>query len=229
MENYKIYITAVLLIVLIVLTVRFYFRDHHAANIKITTRFIVRVAIFGAIAAVLYIFIKFPVPIFPAFMEFHFDEIPILIAGFAYGPLAGFAVTVVKTLIKLPMTSTMGVGELCDFLYTTAFVVPAAFVYKRHRNIKGAIIGLLIGMVAQLVAAVLGNMFIIIPFYMRVMEYQESDILYLCQKANAGIKDLKWTYSLFAVLPFNAIKDVGIIVVTFMVYKTTRRFIDKLQ
>ena len=84
-------------------------------------------------------------------------------------------------------------------------------------------------MVAQLVAAVLGNMFIIIPFYMRVMEYQESDILYLCQKANAGIKDLKWTYSLFAVLPFNAIKDVGIIVATFMVYKTTRRFIDKLQ
>ena len=229
MENYKIYITAVLLIALIVLTVRFYFRDHHAANIKITTRFIVRVAIFGAIAAVLYIFIKFPVPIFPAFMEFHFDEIPILITGFAYGPLAGFAVTVVKTLIKLPMTSTMGVGELCDFLYTTAFVVPAAFVYKRHRNIKGAILGLLIGMVAQLVAAVLGNMFIIIPFYMRVMEYKESDILYLCQKANVGIKDLKWTYSLFAVLPFNAIKDAAIIVVTFMVYKTTRRFIDKLQ
>ena len=53
-----------------------------------TIRFIVRTAIFGAIAAILYTvpFLAFNIPLFPSFLKFHFDEIPLLIAGFSYGP-----------------------------------------------------------------------------------------------------------------------------------------------
>ena len=76
-------------------------------------------------------------PIFPSFLEFHFDEIPLFIAGFAYGPLVAFGSILVKTIIKLPFTGTMLVGELSDLLFSTAFVLPSAIIYKKMRNIKG--------------------------------------------------------------------------------------------
>ena len=55
---------------------------------KNIVKFMVRVAVFGGISIILYTvpMLKFPVPFFPSFLEFHFDEIPIFIAGFAYGP-----------------------------------------------------------------------------------------------------------------------------------------------
>ncbi len=66
-------------------------------------RFMSRIAIFGAMSTILYAVpvFKFPVPFFPTFLEFHFDEIPAFIAGFAYGPLAGFCVIALKTVLKL--------------------------------------------------------------------------------------------------------------------------------
>ena len=82
----------------------------------ISTKFITRSAVFAAISIVLYIvpYFNIALPIFPAFLKIHVDEIPAFIAGFAYGPPSGVFVIVVKTLAKLPMTSTGGVGELAD-------------------------------------------------------------------------------------------------------------------
>ena len=228
MEDIKVYVFAAVLLVWLIFTVRFYYSEHHISS-KMGVKFIVRVGVFGAISAVLYIFIKFPIPIFPSFLEIHIDEIPIFIAGFAYGPWAAVFVTLVKTIIKLPLTSTMCVGELCDFLYTLAFVVPASIIYKRHRSIKGALVGLAVGVVFQLIAAVLGNIYIILPFYMKVMEFPKEAILAMCQKANPMITNLEWAYGLFAVLPFNLIKIAIVVVLTFLIYKSTRRFIDKME
>ena len=84
----------------------------------LTLRFIVRAGIFAAFAAILYIFVKFPVPFLPPFLEFHFDEVPVFIASFAYGPLMGVVVLIIKTLIKLPFTETLCVGELSDLIYS---------------------------------------------------------------------------------------------------------------
>lgn len=196
-----------------------------------TTKIIVRIAIFGAISALLYVVpvLKFPVPFFPSFLEFHFDEIPALIASFAYGPLTGAAVIVVKTLIKLPFTSTLGVGELADLVFGIALILPAAIIYKKKHNFKGALLGLLVGTIIQLGIVFLLNVLVMIPFYMFVMGFSEEALLAICQMANPAIKDIKWTYGLLAVLPFNAIKDAIIIVVTIIVYKTMHRFMDRLR
>lgn len=195
------------------------------------TRRLVRIAVFGAISAILYCvpILKFPVPIFPQFLEFHFDEIPAFIAGFAYGPLSAIGVLLVKTLIKLPLTSTLCVGELSDLLFSAAFIIPASLIYKYHRNIKGALVGLGTGLVFQLLFSIIGNIYVMVPFYMFMFNMSSQQLLSICQLANPAIKDVGWTYGLFAVLPFNLIKDVIVIIVTILVYKSTHRFIDKLQ
>lgn len=229
MEKIKYYVLAALLMVWLIMTLFVYFKEHGRKGEKLGTKFIVRVGVFGAIAAVLYIFIKIPLPIFPSWLEIHIDEIPIFIAGFAYGPFAAVCVTLVKTIIKLPLTSTLGVGEFCDLLFTLAFVLPATIIYKRHRTFKGAITGLSIGVVFQIITAILGNIYLILPFYMEVMDLPESAILGMCQKANPAITNIGWGYALLAVLPFNAIKNTAVFIITVIVYKSVRRVINKFE
>lgn len=185
------------------------------------SRFAARVGIFGAIATILYIVPVFQVnlPFFPPFMALHFDEIPIFIAGFAYGPFTAFAITIVKSIIKLPMTSTMGVGELADFVYTLAFVLPSAIIYKRWRNLKGVFLGFGVSLFAQLFVSSLMNAYVMLPFYMFVMGFSYESLLAMCQAANPAITSLEWPFVLFAVLPLNLLKDALVLFATFFVYK----------
>ena len=227
--NYKTLIFGILVVVFIFVFLKVYFNEKQHSKYKFGTKQMVRVAVFGALSGIFYIFIKFPVPFLPPFLEFHFDEIPAFIASFAYGPISGILVLLIKTLIKLPMTSTLGVGEVSDLIYSAAFIIPAAIIYKRHRNFKGVIIGLSIGTLIQLSISLLSNIYFIIPFYMKVMEFPEQAILGMCQAANPRITDIGWSYGLLAVLPFNAIKDAAVIILTLFTYKSVHRFIDKLQ
>ena len=197
-----------------------------------TVRFIVRTAIFGAIAGILYAvpFLSFNVPFFPPFLKFHFDEIPLLIAGFAYGPWVAIAATFVRALIKLPFDigETMGVGVLADLVFSIAFITPAAFIYKYNRTIHGAIIGIGVGMLAQLVTAMVGNVYVMVPFYMFVFGLSEEALLGICQKVMPAITDIKWSYAFIAVLPFNLIKDAVVVIVTLLVYKPLRKVINRV-
>lgn len=193
------------------------------------TQTIARVAIFGAIATILYAMpmLQFKVAIFPSFLEFHFDEIPVFIAGFAYGPLTSFLILLVKTIIKLPMTSTAGVGELADLLYSSAFILPAALIYKKNRTMKGAWLGFSIGILCQLIASSLGNMFFMIDFYVFFFNLPEAVLLAIAQVANPNIKDIHYTMVLYGILPFNLLKDAAVVLVTFLIYKRTEVVICK--
>ena len=45
-------------------------------------------------------YMEFPIPIMPAFIKMDVSELPALIASFAYGPVAGIVVCLIKNLIK---------------------------------------------------------------------------------------------------------------------------------
>ncbi|MFA5421686.1 MAG: ECF transporter S component [Bacilli bacterium] len=194
-------------------------------------RFMSRVAIFGALSAILYIvpFLKFPLPFFPTFLEFHFDEIPLFIAGFAYGPLSAFCAIIVKTIIKLPFTSTLTVGEWADLIYSTSFVIPAAIIYAKRRNIKGVVLGFIVGFIAQLIVSVVFNVYLMIPFYMFVMDFPEAAILAMAQAANPAVSDIGWSLGFLAIVPFNLIKNTMVVILTFLVYKSIHRFMAQFE
>lgn len=226
--DYRTLITGILIVIFIFVFLKIYYKEKQS-KYQFGVKQMVRVAIFGALSGIFYIFIKFPVPFLPSFLEFHFDEVPAFIASFAYGPISGLLVLLVKTIIKLPFTSTLGVGELSDLLYSAAFILPASLIYKRHRNFKAVLVGISLGTVLQLAVSLLGNVYVMIPFYMKVMGLPEESILFLCQLANPKITNIGWSYALFAVLPFNLIKDAAVICITLFTYKSVHRFIDKLQ
>lgn len=196
----------------------------------ITTKFIARTGLFAAMSIILYLVpgLKFSVPFFPSFLEFHFDEVPALIAGFAYGPLSGFFVILIKTIVKLPMTNTMMVGELADFIYSSLFVIPAALIYKKHRSIKGALVGLSIATVIQVIGSALITSFLILDFYIFMMGWPKVVIINMCKAANPNVTSLGWTFFFFVGLPFNALKDLAVVLITFLLYKRLHKIIDKI-
>ena len=132
---------------------------------KINVRKLVLTAILAAVSTVL-MYLQFPMPfIIPAFIEMDFSELPALIAAFAYGPVAGVTVCFIKNLLHLFGTTTMGVGELSNFLLGSSFVFTAGFIYKMHRNRKGALIGTLIGAATMAIISFPINLFITYPFF----------------------------------------------------------------
>ena len=194
-----------------------------------TAKFLVRSAIFAAFSIILYNFEVFnlALPIFPPFLKIHFDEIPVFIAGFAYGPLSAIFILIVKTIIKLPLTNTMCVGEVADLIYSLAFVLPACLFYRKHKSVKGAFVSFLIGMVFQLLASTFITTFIMLKVYSMMMPGLTPErILAMCKAVNPSVTSLTWPFFFFISLPFNAIKDVLVIVLTFILYKRLHKVID---
>lgn len=228
MDVYSI-VLLVLLGILIILTGKLFGAFFPNAEYS-PVRMIARIAIFGAMSSILYLvpIFKIRLPFFPSFLELHFDEVPAFIAGFAYGPLTGVAVIVIKTAMKFlfyGVTPTLGVGELTDLILSSVYVFIACFIYAKKRNLKGVAIGFGVATAVQVVVAMLINVYVMIPFYCNVMNYPVDSLLKLMKAAIPAITDVEWSYAFFAVLPFNLLKDVIVIAITFVLYRSLHLFL----
>ncbi len=137
-------------------------------------------------------------------------DIPFLIAGFAFGPVAGIAVTVIASFIQA-ITVSAGeglVGAAMHIIASGTLVLVASLIYRFMHNIKGAIIGLISGALAMAVVMIPANLLITAPYYQIPVE------------AVAGML-------LPFIIPFNLMKAGINIVVVFFLYKPLRRFLIK--
>jgi len=179
---------------------------------------IVFISIFTALSTVLY-HLRFPLPMFfPSFLDVQFSNLPALIGALLLGPWSGVLIVVLRGLLKLPFTSSAGVGELADVLIGVAAVLSAGLYYKYHRTKKGGVIALLLSTVFWIVAAVLANYFILMPFFIKVIGF---DAVFGALGVIKGItrKNFMEYYILFAVIPFNLMLSVLVNTVTYFVYK----------
>ena len=190
---------------------------------------IVTAGVLAAISTVLR-FLEVPLPLLPTFLKLDFSNVPALIGGLALGPIAGTAILLVKNLIYLPFSQTLGVGEVADFVISLTLVLTAALFYKYKRNRKGAVMGMATGSaVMSFVAGPLMNYFVLIPFYAAVYFGSSVDaIIQLAATANPGIDSL-WAYILYAVVPFNVIKCLAVCVVTGLLYKPLSPLLHKYR
>lgn len=176
-------------------------------------------AMMGAVAFVL-MYMSFSVPVLSPFAEFDFSALPEMISGFALGPLGAMETIVVKLLLKLVFkgSSSMLTGELQNLLLSMAYVLPAAFFYQKHKTKKGAIIGLAIGSVTEIIVAVFTNIYLIFPAFIAIYGMNWDTIIEMCTKVNPWIKDIP-TMVAFSIVPFNVISKVVISFITVLLYK----------
>ena len=184
-----------------------------------STRNLVAVGILGAIGAVLMI-LNFNIPtIMPSFIKLDFSELPAIIATFAYGPIGGIMVCLVKNLLNFILASnTGGAGELSNFILGCAYVIPAGLIYKKNRTLKGAIISALVGSVASGCVSFFSNYFLIYPLFTLVLKCSMEAIVGMYTLIFPNITKL-WQALLYFNVPFTFIKCMLTSVITFLVYK----------
>jgi len=187
---------------------------------RISTRVMVSMAMLTAVATVL-MFLDFPMPIFPSFLKFDFSDLPAIIGAFAYGPVAGIIIELMKNLIHLLQTSTGGIGELANFLVGVALVVPAGIIYRAGGKSRAhALIGMAVGIVTMAIVAGFANYFILIPFFAKFMPIEA--IIDMCATLIPAVDSL-FKVILFSIVPFNLFKGIIISLLTYVTYKRLSR------
>ncbi len=179
---------------------------------KFTTRQLTGIAILGALSSILFLF-EIPIVLF---YKLDFSNLPVLLGTFAYGPLGGTFVLLIKDLTGLLHTTTGGIGQLADFLNGIIFVIIAGFYYKKDRTRKGALIGMLISVLVSTVASVLINMYILIPFY---IPNDGAAVVTKMAQAQFPFVDSFFKVMLLITAPFNILKGAVVSAITFILYK----------
>ena len=125
-----------------------------------STKRIAMYALFVALSMAVS-FVEFPIVPGVEWLKYDPSGIVSLVAGFAYGPAAA---VIVSVLGFLPHLFTNPWGTLMAVLVALALSVPAALIYRRNKTRKGAVIGIIVGAIAALAMAIVGNI-IVTPFY----------------------------------------------------------------
>ena len=186
------------------------------------TRPMAVVAVMSALSIVLMM-LEFSVPVVPSFLKFDISDFPALLTSFAVSPLAGVAVCFLKNVLHLFFTATSGVGELANFIISSAFVFPAGLLYKRFHTKSGAVLGSLAGALAAALMSFPVNYFITYPFYAKVMIPMET-IIGLYGAILPSVDNLIEALLIFN-LPFTFVKGSVCILLTFLVYKPLSRIL----
>ncbi|MDO5136800.1 MAG: ECF transporter S component [Eubacteriales bacterium] len=189
------------------------------------TRTIAQVAMLGAVAGVLMNF-EFPLPFLaPTFYQLDFSEIPVLVGTFAMGPVAGVLVELVKILVHLVTKGSMtaGVGDVANFLFGCAYVVPAGVIYRWHhkKTRTHAVVGMAAGIVLTTVLACFVNAFVLLPAYGKAFGMPVQAFIDMGSAVHSSVNNLL-TFAVLIVAPFNLVKYTLISVIVFFIYKRIR-------
>ena len=172
---------------------------------KITT-----IGILTGLSVVLVFLVRFP--IFPAapFLEYDPADIPILLAAFAFGPIAGITSTIIASIIQgITVSSHSGIyGIIMHILSTGSYVLVAGLIYRAKRDRFGGCFGLLVGVVVSAIVMAIANL-IITPLFMGVPVEAVKQML------------------IPVVIPFNLLKSGINGVIVFAIYKPISNYFIK--
>ena len=229
MSWFKWVLMGICILIVIGLFILSYF-DYKKKKIN-PVKFMTVTGIFSALAVILYVVVPdFGLGFTPPWLKVHLDEIPMFLVGYMYGPVAAIVVNLVKTLIKLPFSTTACVGEIGDFIFSIIFVLPAVIFYQKRRKFSSVLIGAGVSTLGQVIFAMILNVYFMIPFYANFYGMPEAVLEGMCTKIIPAVKgeNWKWLYASIMVAPMNLIKDTIVIGVVLLLYKRLHILINRI-
>ena len=226
---FKWVLMGILIAVVIALFIISYF-DYKKKNIK-PVKFIAVTGIFGALATILYVVVPdFGLGFTPPWLKVHLDEIAIFLVGYMYGPLSAIMVTLIKTLVKLPISTTACVGEIGDFLFSMVFVLPAVIFYEKRRKLSTVFMGVGIATLGHVIFAMIANVYVMVPFYSAFYNMPLEALEGMCSKIIPAVSgdNWVWMYALCMVAPMNLIKDTIVVIAVLLLYKRLHILIERI-
>ena len=167
---------------------------------KIDTKKLAVLAMLTALAYVVMWMSKI-LPSVNDFLDFDFKHVVICIGGFIYGPVSAGLITVVVCFIEMITISGTGPwGCLMNIIGTASFCCTACYVYKKNHTMKGAVIGLSLGVIVMTALMLLWN-YLVTPIYQGMPRSAIADML------------------VPVFLPFNLVKGGMNMAATLLLYK----------
>ncbi|MBQ1395114.1 MAG: ECF transporter S component [Lachnospiraceae bacterium] len=134
---------------------------------KFSSKTLVTMAMLCAIAFIAKWISNF-LPTVQGFLSFDLKDVVIAIGGFILGPLQAALIALIVSLIEMITISSTGpIGLVMNLLSSCSFACVAAAIYRRNKNMKSAVTGLVCGVVCMTVIMLLWN-WLITPLYMGV-------------------------------------------------------------
>lgn len=128
------------------------------------TKKITTIGILCAMAVVINVLIHFPMVPAVSFLSYDPKDIVIIIGGFIYGPMTALLMSGITSFLEMIYRADQLLDLVMNMVSTCAFACTAAFIYKRMRTKKGALIGLAAGIVCNVIMMVIWN-YIVTPIY----------------------------------------------------------------
>lgn len=183
------------------------------------TRRLTQIGVLSALAIVLMLF-SIPLPFMPEFLRLDLAELPALIGLFTLGPWGAVMVELIKNLIHLTTTRTVGIGEFANFIVGSSLVLGT---YQGLKRELGLWLSLGVGVITMTVVAALTNLFILIPLYAWYLGIPMESLISLGNKANSRIIDLT-SFILWGIVPFNLLKGCLVAVSAASVFPRIKRW-----
>lgn len=207
------------LVIVAVIAEKLIAKKNNSSEKILTTRKTAMIGMFSAIAGVLMT-IELPVPFAPPFYGIDASELPVLLCGFAFGPVAGVLTEFLKIVIKLffKPTSTAFVGELANFCVGCAMILPATIIYHMKKKKTMAMLAGAVGTMTMTVFGTLFNAVYLLPTFAVMFGMPLEAIIGMGTEINANVTNV-FTFVAFCVAPLNLLKGAGVSVLTFVLYK----------
>lgn len=206
---------------------------------KFTIKRMAFVAVFAALSSILYCYVKFPLPIFPPFLDVNFSMIPIIICAFMFGPIDASIVVLLRFVVKLILvgTGTQYVGEIADLVLGLIPTITAGCIYQFYKGNKKELIAFISVIVTWVATSIFLNIFVNIPFYLELFFKGSWDGLigYCgdCFKliSFGAVKEVTKEnfmtyYILLGIIPFNLMLSGIVVLVTVLVHKRLKSLYD---
>ena len=161
---------------------------------------------------------EFPIPIMPSFIKLDFSDLPELIGAFAYGPVAGVLIALLKNLIHMAVSQSGFTGELSNFVLGAVFALTAGLIYRKKKTKKSALIAGVVGSLAMALFSIVSNYFVIYPMYYSILGFPEEAVLGMYQALLPSVKNILQALIIFNV-PFTLVKGLICALVTMLIYK----------
>lgn len=188
---------------------------------RFNARMIAVVGVLTAVAVVLQ-YLEISIPLVPSFLKLDFSDLPALLGAFAFGPLAGVLIQLLKNLIHLAVSQSGFVGELSNFLLGAVFVLTAGLFYQIKKTKLHALLAGILGAVAMALVSVPVNYFLIYPLYYNVIGIPEGAVLGMYQAILPSVDSIFESLLIFN-LPFTLVKGLISAAVSMLIYKPLSR------
>lgn len=170
-----------------------------------------RLALMAVFTALAYVASFLEFSLFPSasFLKLDFGNVFIMLIGFLLGPVEGVVVCALKEILRIPLGSTGGVGELANMIVTSSFILLPSVVYKFRKGLNVVVPAMAAACFIATGTALLANRFILFPAF--------------------GIPT-KGFYEVWElILAFNLIKTVSVSLFTLLLYKRLSAFLKKMK